>query len=172
MLHREVCLRSIPLKYPPMGSARSKECLYNCMNWGLPQTSCRFVPPLCLYLALYLYLYYLKFTRDPTSLPTSSIASRCFGSCAIKSSLIFITWETGLSTLDFCKKVHIVVNVTFLQKTFSVWWINLNRHWDSMSSGDLKLFNGTYMTFKKKQLNAPKGCGKEDQSLSNSNNNM
>ena len=123
MSHREVCLRSIPLKYPPMGSARCKECLYNCMNWGLPQTSYRVVPPLY----LYLYLYYLKFTRDLTSLPTSSIASRCFGSCAIKSSLIFITWETGLSTLHICKKVHIVVNVTFLQKTFSVWWIHVSK---------------------------------------------
>ena len=35
--------------------------------------------------------------------------------------------DSRLSTLHICKKVHIVVNVTFLQKTFSVWWIYVSK---------------------------------------------
>ena len=32
----------------------------------------------------------------------------------------------------------------------------LNRHWDSMSSDDLKVFNGTYMTFQTKPVECTK----------------
>ena len=128
---------------------------------------------------MFVPLYELRFASDLLSLCTSSVF--VFGFVLVEvytrphvTSYLFhclsVFWllcnqilldlhhlgDSRLSTLHICKKVHIVVNVTFLQKTFSVWWIYLNRHWDSMSSDDLKVFNGTYMTFQTKPVKCTK----------------